>query len=238
METKQPNNRLKAIAKLLLKHPNSTEINIKAIGGNVQVSKAVLMASSDVFAKLFEEKTDAEIELSYPIKIVQAVIESMHDSAKFDCVNFDVPELFEILKFSVNYDIDYLKMDITEYFTSNLENGPALINAIFHTYDHGNIGRDIYQEAIKWTIIHLHLLFRLTVKCCGHVYKHNTCCQKDGKCEGIKNKCCKHRSDADIEKLKTEVKRISDEYAIIMKDIPLRVYQDITKVELTRTFPS
>lgn len=234
-ETKEVKNKLEIITQALLANPNSETITIKATGGTTSVSKIVLIALSDVLQKIFEDFKGAELVFPYPLKQVRAIINSMHSSSKFDCSQFDVGELFNILKFAVSYNINYLIDDIKQYLKTLVLDRPDIINGILINYDYGDVGRDIYQEAVRVTIIHRHQILRDSVPCCGEVYKYNSCCYTPtGTCRGTKEKCCQHRSQEDLTKVKNALRRKMDEYATILKGISLRAYEDITKRELER----
>lgn len=229
----QKADRFKAIVQTLLIKPNLGEVIIKAKGGNTKISKVVLITLSSVFRKTFDDFDGSELELDYPLNIVQSIIDSMHNEFRFECEVFNVKDLFEILKFGVNYDIQYLVSDVTDYFKSKIESDYKMVNDVFHVYDHGSIGREIYWDAISSTITQRSYILRSSAPCCGTVYTHNTCCTTLN-CIKDPTECCTHRSAEDRKSFLDNLKNDMDDYATMLKDVSIQVHQDIIKHELTR----
>lgn len=152
METKTANRKLEAITQALKSQADSVAINLKAIGGNIKISKVVLTAISDVFRPLLESIEGTSLEIAYPIKIISIIVEWMHTSAPLQCDIMPVQEIFHIMQFASEYEIHDLTGEITSFFRSKLnasEINFALIKDVLNSYQHDTVGREIYEMAIN-----------------------------------------------------------------------------------------
>lgn len=179
--------------------------------------KVVLTASSDIFRNMLTDSKNNEIELKHPRSIVEPIFDWMHSVKLFNWENIDVSDIFTILKFAEQYAMPGLKKSISNYFGKKLNSGTLYFNIVedvLTSYKHDNIGKDIYNKAIKDVI-----WMRRIINDTSHAD-----CDEENCCEDDENDC---------ENIRTRVRRVGPLYLSIMKKISAQVHVDIAIHEVS-----
>lgn len=202
--------RANRILQALKKPENMAIVKLKTEDNKFEISKAVLVTTSDVFHAALEDSKDNEIELKFSTKTVRPIIDWMHTSSPFNCKGMSIIDIFDILRFTHQYNIGDLTEEILQYFRNTFIHtmGPSTLQDILINYKYDDIGKIIYDEAV------------------GEVYWMRATLYED-RCTCIDKNC--HLKPCP----KSEEIRL--QYHQLMKILPHQVHLDIIDYEVQKS---
>lgn len=202
--------RLTAIVTAMKNPREMSIVTLKAIDGQVEIFKILLTHESKVFQATFEETKGNEIDLQFPMSVVQPVFDWLHDEKSLNLDNIQMSNIFDILVFAHQYDMAKLIGEIEQFFQNMVKyHEYSTAGKVLMVFKQAKVGEKIYKSAIKTLI-----MLRQKMYDYAGEYEH----MRDGTVK---------------RNVQGTYKQHSSIYFDIMKTLPPQVHIDIAEYETT-----